>query len=95
MTKRTQGRSSNRLFTSPEPGSEEDFLDHLNPDSLETVEAMVEPALSGIEAGSTFQFERTGYFGADAVEHTAKQPVFNRAVTLRDTWARIKKRGNR
>jgi len=80
-------RLYDRLFTVPDPGGAEDFLDHLNPDSLAIAEAMLEPSLAA--AGSAFQFERTGYFCPDAVDHAAGRPVFNRVVTLRDSWARV------
>lgn len=84
-------RLYDRLFKTPDPGSSEDFLDDLNPDSLEVVHAMLEPSLADVAAGSAFQFERTGYFSPDAVDHSQGSPVFNRVVTLRDAWARIEK----
>lgn len=68
------------------------FSDHLNPESLEVLaDCKLEPCLADIEPGSRFQFERLGYFCADAKESTPGKPVFNRTVTLRDTWARIEK----
>jgi glutaminyl-tRNA synthetase len=84
-------RLYDRLFTVPEPGSADDFHDVLNPDSLEVVNAMLEPALGNIEAGSSYQFERQGYFATDPVDHKPDEPVFNRVVTLRDSWAKIEK----
>ena len=84
-------RLYDRLFKTPDPGSSENFLDDLNPDSLEVVNAMLEPSLADDAAGSAFQFERTGYFSPDGVDHTEGKPVFNRVVTLRDAWAKIEK----
>jgi glutaminyl-tRNA synthetase len=51
----------------------------------------VEPGLRGAAAGSRYQFERLGYFCVDAVDSSQERPVFNRTVTLRDTWAKIEK----
>jgi glutaminyl-tRNA synthetase len=62
----------------------------LNPHSLEVLqECQLEPSLASALPGQCYQFERLGYFCADAVEFTAAKPVFNRTVTLRDTWAKI------
>ncbi|MFA6315987.1 MAG: glutamine--tRNA ligase/YqeY domain fusion protein [Elusimicrobiota bacterium] len=73
----------------PEDG---DFKDHLNPKSLETLKGcMLEPSLSAAAPGTRFQFERQGYFCADPVDSKPGAPVFNRTVTLRDTWAKIEK----
>lgn len=72
----------------PEGG---DFKDHLNPNSLQVIKhAKLEPLLSSAQEGDRFQFERMGYFCCDRTS-TAERPVFNRAVTLRDTWAKAKK----
>ncbi len=84
-------RLYDRLFTVPEPGAIADFHDALNPDSLEVVNAMLEPALGKIETGGAYQFERNGYFATDSVDHRPAKPVFNRVVTLRDSWAKIEK----
>ncbi len=85
-------RLYDNLFTESDPaGSETDFLDLINHDSLETVTAMSEPALATAEAGDRFQFERLGYFCADT-DSRPGVPVFNRTTTLRDTWARISQR---
>ena len=84
-------RLYDRLFTIPDPGSAENFLEDLNPDSLEVVHAVLEPALGNVQAGSAFQFERTGYFSTDTVDHQPDKPVFNRVVTLRDSWAKIER----
>ncbi len=70
------------------------FLDNLNPDSLATLTgAFVEPSLAGAAAGHAYQFERTGYFVADP-DSTKELPVFNRTVSLRDSWAKIEKKGS-
>ena len=84
-------RLYDRLFTTPDPGSAENFLDDLNPNSLEIVYAALEPSLGDVPVGSTCQFERLGYFSTDPVDHRPDKPVFNRVVTLRDTWAKIEK----
>lgn len=85
-------RLYDRLFQVPNPAATENFLDELNPDSVERVaNAWLEPALVEAAPGAHFQFERLGYFCADAVEHTSATPVFNRTVSLRDTWAKAQK----
>ena len=68
------------------------FLDNLNPDSLRVVRALLEPALADAEVGRTMQFERLGYFCKDK-DSTPELPVFNRTATLRDTWAKLEKKG--
>ncbi len=85
-----QVRLYDRLFTieNPEeaPGG---FLSVINPDSLQTVTAKIEPALATAAAGFSCQFDRIGYFVADAADHhPGTQPVFNRTVALRDSWAK-------
>ena len=82
-------RLYDRLFTVPDPGSDDDVHEHLNPDSLDVVNAKLEPALAD-ESGAV-QFERLGYFTPDSVDHSSGQPVFNRIVTLRDSWAKLEK----
>ena len=68
------------------------FIDHLNPDSLEVLTGCkLEPNLADLESGSRFQFERLGYFCVDTEDSLPGKPVFNRTVTLRDTWAKIEK----
>ncbi len=81
-------RLYDRLFTVPEPAAEEDFLKVVNPKSLEVVTAKLEPALAAARPGELFQFERLGYFTPDAKESAAGRVVFNRTITLRDTWAK-------
>lgn len=76
-----------RLFTVPNPDNEENFLDALNPDSLEVLTGCkVEAGLADALPESRYQFERTGYFCFDAIDSVDGKPVFNRTVTLRDTW---------
>ena len=79
------------LFTSPTPGNMPEgveFTDLLNPDSMRVVTAQVEPALAEFPAGSRVQFERLGYFCVDP-DSKPGAPVFNRTVTLKDSWAKI------
>lgn len=83
-------RLYDRLFGIEDPGSEEDFLNYLNPHSLETLTTCyAEQSLKNAKPGSQFQFERLGYFCTDARDSTAEKPVFNRVVPLRDSWAKI------
>ena len=85
-------RLYDNLFTESDPaGSDTDFLDLINHDSLEKITAMGEPALAAAKAGDRYQFERLGYFCADT-DSKPGAPVFNRTTTLRDTWARISQR---
>ena len=83
-------RLYDRLFNIENPGSEEDFTKYLNPNSLETLtKCYAEQSLQNAKPGSQFQFERLGYFCADAKDSKAEKPVFNRIVPLRDSWAKI------
>jgi glutaminyl-tRNA synthetase len=85
-------RLYDRLFTVEDPASE-NYLEHLNPQSLEVLRgAKVEPSLVRAAAGSRFQFERLGYFCVDPDSKEGRL-VFNRTVSLRDTWARIQQKG--
>lgn len=84
-------RLYDRLFTAANPNSAADFHTVLNENSLEIVAAKLEPDLADAEPGSTVQFERLGYFTPDTKDHSAARPVFNRIVTLRDSWAKIEK----
>ena len=81
-------RLYDRLFTVPEPAAADDFLKVLNPNSLEVVTAKLEPALASSVPGQSFQFERLGYFTPDAKESAPGKLVFNRTITLKDTWAK-------
>ena len=82
-------RLYDRLFSVEAPDrGEGDFLDNLNPDSLTILKDVpVEPSLAQATQEQNFQFERTGFFVADRYEHSAEQPVFNRTVPLRSSWA--------
>jgi glutaminyl-tRNA synthetase len=88
-----QVRIYNHLFTVPNPNEApegQDFRSHINPDSLELLTGcLVEPHLALAESGSRWQFERLGYFSVDPVDSTPGALVFNRIVSLRDSWARI------
>ncbi|KTG17631.1 MULTISPECIES: glutamine--tRNA ligase/YqeY domain fusion protein [unclassified Guyparkeria] len=95
----TTVRQYDRLFKEPAPGArregddpevERDFLDDLNPDSIHTLTAYLEPGAANAEPESIYQFERHGYFVADQKDHAPGRPVFNRAVTLRDSWGKAK-----
>ncbi len=86
-------RLYDRLFNHPTPDADksvESFLEHLNPGSLGVADnAVVEPGLAMARPGDHFQFEREGYFILDASDSTPNRPVFNRTVTLRDSWSKI------
>ncbi|MEI8243719.1 MAG: glutamine--tRNA ligase, partial [bacterium] len=86
-----EARLYDRFFTVPDPMADETrpFTDFLNPDSLKTITAFVEPALLHANGGDRFQFERVGYFCTDTRDSKPGAPVFNRTVTLRDSWGRI------
>ena len=92
-----QVRLYDRLFTVEDPNKEDDgktYLDHLNAESQEVIaDAKLEPGLAKAEPGERFQFERLGYFCADAGDSQAGKPVFNRTVTLRDAWAKQRGKG--
>ncbi|MDF9774084.1 Glutamine--tRNA ligase [compost metagenome] len=83
-------RLYDRLFRSPNPEKAEDsasFLDNINPDSLQVLTGCrAEPSLGNAQPEDRFQFEREGYFVADLKDSKPGQPVFNRTVTLRDSW---------
>jgi glutaminyl-tRNA synthetase len=84
-----QLRIYDRLFLDEQPDAGgKDFLANLNPNSLKTITAYVEPSLALAPAGSQFQFERHGYFVADRVDHTASNLVFNLSVGLKDSWGK-------
>ncbi len=83
-------RLYDRLFSVENPDDESEgktYRDYLNPQSRTVVTGYVEPAAASAAPETAFQFERTGYFVADRYDHRANRPVFNRSVTLRDTWA--------
>jgi glutaminyl-tRNA synthetase len=83
-------RLFDRLFTVENPDSDDNggsYKDYLNPQSLEVGHGFIEPSAAKACAEQSFQFERQGYFIADRFDFTSDKPVFNRSVTLRDTWA--------
>jgi glutaminyl-tRNA synthetase len=84
-------RLYDRLFTEANPNAASDFHSVLNPQSLQTVVAKMEPALNSLSAGQAVQFERLGYFCPDEKDDKADARVFNRIVTLRDSWAKLEK----
>jgi glutaminyl-tRNA synthetase len=86
-------RLYDHLFVRPDPGAERDLLEDLNPQAEEVLaDARVEPSLAGVPAGTAVQFERLGYFCADP-DGGPGRPVFNRTITLKDTWAKVQKKG--
>jgi glutaminyl-tRNA synthetase len=87
-------RLYDRLFAVEAPGEgDRDFMDDLNPHSLEVLRAKAEPSLGAARAGDRFQFERLGYFYVDP-EAAPGTPVFNRTVALKDSWAKLAKRAD-
>jgi len=94
---RAEVRLCDRLFTVPNPLGDKarDFLEFLNPHSLDVItDAVVEPAVAAGLPGDCYQFERMGYFVHDSVDSKPGRPVFNRAVALRDSWAKAEQEGN-
>jgi len=92
---RTQVRLYDRLFTEehPDMDKEKDFKEFLNPDSLQILDnCIIEPSLATATTDDRFQFERQGYFCLDSRKATPGKPVFNRIVTLRDSWAKMNKK---
>ncbi len=85
-------RLYDRLFANPAPGAgDRNFLDDLNPDSVRVIAAQLEPALKAARPEERFQFERHGYFVADRTDSKVGAPVFNRTVTLKDSWGKASK----
>jgi glutaminyl-tRNA synthetase len=88
-------RLYDHLFTKPNPDESVDrgdFMKYLNPDSLQILKSCrVEPSLEGADPGTRYQFERLGYFCIDPIDSSDGALVFNRTVTLRDTWAKLRK----
>ncbi|MCH8506295.1 MAG: glutamine--tRNA ligase, partial [Ectothiorhodospiraceae bacterium] len=84
-------RLYDRLFNAPMPGAgkDRDWRQDLNPESLVVVRGIVEASLSKVSAPAVFQFEREGYFCVDSRDSSTERLVFNRTITLRDTWAKI------
>ena len=86
----TEARLYDRLFTVAEPDRQEDsFLNYINPNSLKTITAYVEPSLQTAKAGDIVQFQRLGYFCVDP-DSTPDKLVFNKTVGLKDTWEKVK-----
>lgn len=81
-------RLYDRLFAESDPDAAEDYRTALNPKSKTVVTGYVEPAAAAAAKDTHFQFERTGYFVTDRVDHTAEKPVFNLVVGLRDSWGK-------
>ncbi|MEO6568375.1 MAG: glutamine--tRNA ligase, partial [Opitutaceae bacterium] len=81
-------RLYDRLFNVAEPDADGDFKSHVNPHSLETVTAILEPSLAAARLDDRYQFERLGYFALDPKDSSPAKPVFNRTITLKDTWAK-------
>jgi len=88
-------RLYDRLLAVANPAGDEngkDFKSYLNPDSLEALTGYVEPSLAGAAPLRRYQFERLGYFCVDSVDSTKEKLVFNRTITLRDSWAKIEQK---
>ncbi|MBU0485311.1 MAG: glutamine--tRNA ligase/YqeY domain fusion protein [Proteobacteria bacterium] len=93
---KAQIRLYDRLFEveNPEADKEKDFKEFINPHSLEVLDnCQLEPALTAAQPGDSFQFERQGYFCVETKDSTPEALIFNRTVTLRDSWARENKKG--
>jgi glutaminyl-tRNA synthetase len=92
-------RLYDHLFSKPDPNDVpegHDYKENLNPNSLTVVStAQLEPSLAAAKPGDRFQFERLAYFCADSKDSKPGAPVFNRTVTLRDTWAKIEKKAEK
>ena len=87
---RAEVRLYDRLFMTPNPAVSDDVTAGLNPDSLQVLaQAALEPSLDSARGSERFQFERNGYFFVDPIRSAEGRPVFNRTVTLRDSWAKI------
>ena len=87
----TEIRMYDRLFNVPTPDDESDgksWIEHINPDAKRVMRGWLEPEAANAAPEQRYQFERLGYFVADRIDHRADAPVFNRTVTLRDTWAK-------
>jgi len=92
---KAEARLYEHLFLNENPDNEEEGLDYkskLNPNSLEVLDScLVEPSLAGAATGSRYQFMRQGYFYIDPIDTSENSLVFNRIVSLRDSWAKIQK----
>ena len=88
---RAEARLFDRLFVKENPMDVEEgktFVDYLNPNSLKITEVLIEPFVQDVEFGLRFQFERLGYFYIDPEDSTKEKLVFNRIITLRDSWVK-------
>jgi len=86
-------RMYDHLFDRENPGDDGDYMDALSPESLTVLKGCkLEPSLAQARPGQYFQFLRKGYFCVDSSDSTAAKPVFNRTVSLRDTWAKVQKK---
>ena len=88
-------RLYSQLFATEHPDEAPEgktFLDNLNPQSLQVTQGLLEPAAAALQDGEAVQFERLGYFCKDK-DSTNARPVFNRTATLRDTWAKLERKG--
>ncbi len=83
-------RLYDRLFSVPDPDAGDDFISALNPESLVTLQGKIEPSVASDAIGARYQFERTGYFMGDVEDSRPERLVFNRIVSLRDSWAKMK-----
>jgi glutaminyl-tRNA synthetase len=86
-------RLYDRLFLKENPDDSEegmDYKDYLNPGSLKVITGFIEPSVKNAQPGDHYQFERIGYFSVDK-DSTKEKPVFNRTVTLKDSWSKIEK----
>ncbi|MCK4503664.1 MAG: glutamine--tRNA ligase, partial [Desulfuromonadales bacterium] len=90
QAKKVEVRLYDRLFNQENPDKATNYLDALNPESITMTTALVEPELLNAAPGTTIQFERVGYFTVDSKDSQLQHPVFNRTVTLRDAWAKLK-----
>ncbi|MFX1506450.1 MAG: glutamine--tRNA ligase/YqeY domain fusion protein [Promethearchaeota archaeon] len=86
-----EARLYDRLFIKENPMEDEDFIQNLNPESLDNLICYVEPSLANMALGARVQFERLGYYCLDSIDYSSDRLVFNRIITLRDTWAKLKK----
>jgi len=90
---KAKARLYDRLFLCEDPSAldEDEFIKALNPDSFREVEVLCESFLSNVPPGTHLQFERIGYFYTDPIDSKVGMPVFNRTITLKDSWNKAKK----
>ncbi len=82
-------RIYDRLFNHPNPAASDDFLQHINPESLKVYSSKIESSLLHVKPNTAFQFTRVGYFSTDIKDHSEKHPVFNEIVPLKQTWKKV------